>query len=1312
MPENNKHLWLLAQYLGIQTHYKNAFGDTIVSSDDVLIKIINALGIQIKDKKESIKILQNIILEKVNKKIDEVHVLWNGKGYLHLNLNKKELDLKSHFEIYLDNGSLISKKISAKQKLKTVQEAGVNYYQQIIKLPKLPIGYHHLTLFLNNNKYNTFLISAPVEMYTEKVMKNEKLYGLFTPIYALYDKETLGCGDLGSLKKFANWLASKGGSIIATMPFFSSFLKEHYEPSPYSPVSRMFWNENYLDLKALGIDLENHPQVQDRENPILNLKKIAAYKRELIQKEIPTFLSQEKIKKEFQTTLSQNPELHDYALFRTYKELSKETADACPSIQDLNNFQINENSQQTYEYHLFVQWQMTQQLKALKKQINDQGQLLYLDFPVGVHKDGFDVWRFQKDFVNNMSIGAPPDPVFKHGQDWGSPPLHPINIRKNNYAYLINLFRNLLLYVDILRIDHVMGFNHLYWIPQDSQTLEGAFVQYHTEEIYAILCIESNRYKTVFIGENLGLVSKSTNQMMQKHCMLQMHILQYLLDSKISLTPKSKLLLASLNTHDMPTFYAYCNALDIKKNYEKHFIATEMYKKELASRNKNLRKLKQLIKKSNDEEQTTLASALKLLAKSQAQILIINIEDLWNEEYAQNNPGSLNKDNWNRRLAYSLDEIAVNPEVNEILNKITHWRKENIFADSQKLASLIGAHDLYLFNEGRHFRLYECLGAHPFVKNGTKGINFAVWAPNASKVSVIGSFNCWDKEKNQMQSLGNSGIWEIFIPEAQEGDLYKYYIHSKNEIYSSERSDPFAFYQEIPPKTASIIWNSNFSWNDSIWMNKRQQLQNIYSPISIYEVHIGSWKRIVEENNRCFNYKEMAPILTDYILAMNFTHVEFLPVMEHPFYGSWGYQTLGYFAPSSRYGTPDDFKFLIDYLHQHNIGVILDWVPSHFPNDLHGLAYFDGTHLYEHADPKKGFHPDWKSAIFNYGRHEIKSFLISSAIFWLDKFHIDGIRVDAVASMLYLNYSRNEGEWIPNEYGGRENLEAIQFLKELNETAYSNYPDIQTFAEESTAWPGVSRPTYLGGLGFGFKWDMGWMHDTLSYLSKDPIYRSYHQHQFTFRMIYAFTENFILSLSHDEVVHGKGSIINKMPGNEWEQFANLRLLYGYMFALPGKKLMFMGNEFGQRSEWNHESSLDWHVLQYAFHSGIQKWVKRLNHLYKTENALYDFDQNSMGFEWIDVNDSTNSVYSFLRKSHNNEIILVILNCTPITRSQYRIGVPPSEKWRLLLSSDDKEFGGAGILQDQLIPEPFPYHNRQYSLVLDIPGLSTVFYKCT
>ena len=491
--------------------------------------------------------------------------------------------------------------------------------------------------------------------------------------------------------------------------------------------------------------------------------------------------------------------------------------------------------------------------------------------------------------------------------------------------------------------------------------------------------------------------------------------------------------------------------------------------------------------------------------------------------------------------------------------------------------------------------------------NGQSGTYFAVWAPDARKVSVIGDFNGWNRTSHPLQPRGQSGIWEGFVPGVGKGALYKYHIKSRYRGYKVDKADPFGFYHETPPKTASIVWDIGYNWGDKEWLEKRHGHNALDAPMAIYEVHLGSWRRVPEEDNRPLTYRELAPQLAEYVKQMGFTHVEFLPVMEHPFFGSWGYQTTGYFAPTSRYGTPQDFMFLIDYLHQHDIGVILDWVPSHFPTDEHGLGFFDGTHLYEHAYPQKGFHPDWSSYIFNYGRNEVQSFLLSSALFWLDKYHVDGLRVDAVASMLYLDYSRKNGEWMPNKYGGRENLEAIAFLRRFNEEVYKNYPDVQTIAEESTAWPMVSRPTYVGGLGFGMKWDMGWMHDTLEYITKDPIYRKYHHNELTFRMLYAFTENFVLPLSHDEVVHGKGSLLGKMPGDDWQKFANLRLLLGYMYAQPGKKLLFMGAELGQWQEWHHDESLDWHLLEYQRHAGIKKWVEDLNRLYRSEPALYELD---------------------------------------------------------------------------------------------------------
>lgn len=620
--------------------------------------------------------------------------------------------------------------------------------------------------------------------------------------------------------------------------------------------------------------------------------------------------------------------------------------------------------------------------------------------------------------------------------------------------------------------------------------------------------------------------------------------------------------------------------------------------------------------------------------------------------------------------------------------------------------------DVYLFKEGKHFDLYNKLGAHHVKHEGVDKVRFAVWAPNAKSVSIIGDFNGWNKGSHQLYArYDESGIWEGYFEGINKGTLYKYHIESQHHGYRVDKTDPFSIYNEVPPNTASIVWDLDYKWGDSKWMKNREKQNSMESPISIYELHMESWRRIPEEGNRPLTYREMAVQLVDYLKDTGFTHVEFLPVMDHPFSGSWGYQVLGFFAPTSRFGTPQDFMYLVDKLHQNGIGVILDWVPSHFPGDEHGLHFFDGTYLYEHEDPKLGYHPDWSSYIFNYSRNEVREFLISSAHYWLDKYHIDGLRVDAVASMLYLDYSRKEGEWIPNEHGGNENIAAIEFLRDLNISVYERFPGVQTIAEESTAWPMVTRPTYAGGLGFGYKWNMGWMHDTLDYFSKDPIHRRYHHNQITFSIWYAFNENFMLSISHDEVVHGKGSLINKMPGDDWQKFANMRLLMGYMYAHPGKKLMFMGSEFGQWSEWNHERSLDWHLNDFESHQGLHKWMKDVNATYKKYPSLYEVDFEPEGFKWLDANDSENSILSFVRygKDQSNPVI-VICNFTPIPRYNYLVGVPEEGYWKEILNSDAKIYGGSGHGNfGGIETNPVSYHNEYQSINVVLPPLGLVMF---
>jgi 1,4-alpha-glucan branching enzyme len=626
-------------------------------------------------------------------------------------------------------------------------------------------------------------------------------------------------------------------------------------------------------------------------------------------------------------------------------------------------------------------------------------------------------------------------------------------------------------------------------------------------------------------------------------------------------------------------------------------------------------------------------------------------------------------------------------------------------------SSLLTPEDLHLFNEGTHYRAYRVLGSHVVVHGGEEGTHFAVWAPNARSVAVMGDWNGWSHERDPLLRTGESGIWEGFCPGVRQGAAYKYAVRTPDGQLM-EKADPYAIHCETPPQTASKVWDLVYSWQDQEWMGSRGARNSLRAPMATYELHLGSWMRVPEDGNRWLGYREIAPKLADYCRELGFTHVEILPLMEHPFYGSWGYQATGLFAPTSRYGTPQDFMFLVEHLHQRGIGVILDWVPSHFPTDGFALGWFDGTHLYEHADPRQGLHQDWGSLIFNYGRHEVRSFLLSSAFYWLDVYHVDGLRVDAVASMLYLDYSRKPGEWVPNLHGGRENLEAIAFLRQFNEAVYREHPDVQTIAEESTAWPAVSRPLYVGGLGFGMKWDMGWMHDTLEYMAQDPIHRKWHHSRVTFRMIYAFHENFVLPLSHDEVVHGKGSLLGKMAGHDWEQFANLRVMLGYMYGQAAKKLLFMGGEIAQRAEWNHDASLDWHLLENESHRGVQHLVRDLNRLYRSEPALHELDCEPAGFEWVDCNDAESSLVSFLRRgASTDDVFLVACNFTPLPRHNYRLGVPRGGIWREVLNSDAREYWGRGFGNLGAVEAaPFAAHGRDFSLLLTLPPLSVVFFK--
>ena len=637
---------------------------------------------------------------------------------------------------------------------------------------------------------------------------------------------------------------------------------------------------------------------------------------------------------------------------------------------------------------------------------------------------------------------------------------------------------------------------------------------------------------------------------------------------------------------------------------------------------------------------------------------------------------------------------------------------EHELEDPYRFPPLLTDYDLYLFGEGNFFYAYEKLGAHPTTMAGVPGVNFAVWAPNAQRVSVVGPFNGWDKRSHPMRRHEPSGVWELFFPNLPVGMHYKYAVQSRFLGYEVDKADPFGFYSEMRPSTDSRVWDiQQYEWQDELWVAERPQRQAIDKPLNIYEVHLGSWRR-VPETNGFLSYRDLAHQLVEYAQHMGYTHLELLPITEHPFDGSWGYQTTGYFAPTSRFGDPDEFKYFVDYCHQHNIGVILDWVPAHFPRDAHGLAFFDGTHLFEHSDPRQGEHQDWGTKIFNFGRNEVRNFLISSALFWLKEYHLDGLRVDAVSSMLYLDFSREAGQWIPNRFGGRENLDAIEFIRRFNEVTHETVPGILTIAEESTSWPMTSKPTYMGGLGFDHKWNMGWMHDMLSYMEKDPVFRRFHQSQITFSLMYAFHENFVLPFSHDEVVHLKHSMLDKMPGDVWRKYANLRALYAYMTGHPGKKLLFMGQEFGQWTEWNEARSLDWHLLQWQDHQQLQRFVADLNHIYQREPALHRIDNSWDGFKWIDISDADHSIISFVRQSGDEaDNIVVVCNFTPVPRYHYRIGLPTEGRYGELLNSDRPEYGGSGVGNETAVAaEHLPWQSCTYSASFNLPPLGVIFLK--
>ncbi len=1302
----------LADEAGVLTSYTNLSGEVCYASPDSLMAALRSLGVHIDDPNHA----EELLAERTGQSSPNVHssviVAWDGH----------------------------CPSLGAGNIRITPEQGGAS----IDLNQPLPIGYFNLEQTQDGTTTISLVISAPSKCY-QKSPTVQRL-GIFAPFYALRSNSSWGVGDFGDARELIRWAVKRGVDVVGTLPLSAQFLADPCDPSPYQPLSRLFWNELYIDLRRLP-EYRSSSRVHrlvatsaiEKERKTLadfiyvDYRRTAALKRqilELLSEEVCSDAESPR-NAEMRLFVEANPDLIEYARFRSVSEAK-------------NDFP----PERLIEYFIYTQWIVATQLTELVTESESLGVGLYLDLPLGSHSQGYDLWKYKDIFVSGMSIGAPPDPLGPEGQVWGIPPINPIVSRRTGHAYLREVIRRHTSIASLLRIDHVTGLHRLFWVPDGMPASEGVYVKYPAEELWAILSLESHLNRCEIVGEDLGTVPDEVREEMNRRAALRLYVLPFEADSQSDpeIKPPPVNSIASLNTHDLVPFAGYWQESDINERSEWGWLDERqegLSRQERGRFRAAVRKealAKNVWPEGGEDTKTAIRAAHNLLAASDSSVVLLNIEDLWAETESQNRPGTVDPiPNWRKKFTKSLDEIitdiTIADQIKELVGKrgraITMaGRKKNevasgatpiIKSSEEVIGTTVGSSqsyfrltkdDCYLFNEGSHLNLYEKLGSHLGEVDGVAGTHFAVWAPDAESVHLIGDFNGWNRTTHPLFTNDSSGIWEAFIPGITATTTYKYFVKSRFNGFQVEKADPFAFHAETSPKTGSKVWNTDYKWSDSTWMEGRGAKNRLDAPMSIYEMHLGSWRRVVEQGERSLSYRELAEQLPSYLIDLGFTHVQFLPVMEHPFYGSWGYQTTGYFAPTSRYGTPQDLMHLIDVLHQNNIAVILDWVPSHFPSDEHGLAYFDGTHLYEHADSRQGFHPDWGSLIFNYGRNEVRSFLFSSGLFWLDKFHADGLRVDAVASMLYLDYSRKAGEWITNHYGGRENLDAISFLRRFNEEVYSRYPDVQIMAEESTSWPAVSRPTYLGGLGFGYKWDMGWMHDILDYFSRDPIHRKYYHNSLTFRMLYAWHENFVLPLSHDEVVHGKGSLIGKMPGDAWQKFANLRLLMTVQFTQPGKKLLFMGGEIGQWSEWNHDRSLDWHLLDYPNHSGLKQLVTSLNEIYRRESALYELDCDVAGFEWLDCNDAEGSSLSYLRWNRDrSECVLVVLNFTPETRFDYRLGVPWGGTWKELFNSDSEHYAGSGKGNfGQVYSTGEGFHGRPDSVLITLPPLGAVILK--
>jgi len=1342
----------LATDAGILLEYLDGSGVPHRADAEVLLAVLSALGVPISQAGDAARLLRSRRSARIEQIVEPVTVLNDASlGRVPVRLREADTDLECAIES--DEGERVEWHIERDDlaSLSAARVDGRPVYRGAAPLPAiLPRGYHNFTVRVRGRTGTTTVIVAPAAGARGRFAEDWRAFGIVAPLFSLHSARSWGSGDLSDLDELARFAAREQASVVSTLPLLAGFGPESFEASPYLPVSRRFWHERWIDVERVpefawspaARVLVSGAQAAERRaswvhDSCVDGAAVTAAKRAALSA-MATAVGQSAMGREaaLRNFMFERPELVDYGRFRAAVDRFGINWHDWPGPLRGGLLRWSDVDPVNERYHIYAQWVVHEQVAELSQRLSQRGQVLALDLPVGVHPYGYDVWRRRDQYATGMSVGAPPDSFFSQGQSWGFLPARPEALRADAHAEFRAALAHHLHVAGMLRIDHVMGLQRLFWIPAGGEPRDGVYVKMPFEELLAVVAIEAQRNHADIIGEDLGTVDNEARQGMQQAGIRRSYVAQFSIrdaGEPVLETPPDGCV-ASFSTHDLPTFNGWWAGRDIDERLaygQLDATSAEQARVERAHLCERLSALSRqgLPAGERDEggEATTPSSVLaavnEALARSGAGLVLVQLDDVLGQEESVNLPGtSTERPNWERLTAAPLEQIVEDPAVHEALEPLREHRGRVPSGSLSRLQrgaetvlgfSVLGPMDFYLFNEGRHFRLYEKLGCHLMTVDGVSGALFAVWAPNAERVAVVGDFNGWNGARHPLSARGESGLWEGFIPGVTAGQRYKYRLLSRLGGGGFDKADPFAFSNEEPPKTASVVWEPHHEWLDSEWMASRGQLQRLDKPMSIYEVHLGSWQRVPEEHGRFLTYAEIAPRLIDHVRRYGFTHVEIMPVMEHPFYGSWGYQITGYFAPTARYGTPDEFAALVDALHQAGIGVILDWVPSHFPSDAFALAQFDGTHLYEHADPRQRVQPDWQSWIFNYGRNEVRSFLISSACFWLDRFHADGLRMDGVASMLYLDYSRGAGEWVPNRFGGNENLEAIEMLQACNTEAYGSFPDITTVAEESTAWPGVSRPVDAGGLGFGYKWDMGWMHDTLDYLAKDPVYRPWHHDRLTFRAVYANSEHFVLPLSHDEVVHGKGSLFSRMAGDEWQKFANLRLLYGYQFTQPGKKLLFMGGEFAQRSEWNHDVSLDWHLLDSSAHQGVSAWVRRLNELYRSEPSLYRDDLAGRGFAWIDCEDRSQSVLSYERRDGGEGVLVVIANFTPVPRENYRVGMPSAGRWQVLANSDEPEFGGSGyVVPESVDTTETPWHGRDQSALLVLPPLGLLVLSPT